>query len=229
MSALAASTGSINLGQGFPDTDGPSEVLEAAIDAIRAGVNQYPPGLGDPDLRRAIAEHQQRWYGLEVDPDTQVVVTAGATEALAGAMLGMLDAGDEVVLFEPMYDSYQAGIALAAATPVPVLLTPGVRRPLALRRRCALRRHLRSHEARVVEQPAQPDRQGVRSRRTGADRTGRDRPRPGRGHRRGVRAPRVRRIATRPAGDAAGDVRTDADHLVGRGRPSTRPGGRSAG
>ncbi len=125
MSALAASTGSINLGQGFPDTDGPIEVLEAAIAAIRSGVNQYPPGLGDPDLRRAIAEHQQRWYGLDVDPETQVVVTAGATEALAAAMLGMLDTGDEVVVFEPMYDSYQAGIALAGAHPVPVLLTPG--------------------------------------------------------------------------------------------------------
>ena len=124
MSALAASTGSINLGQGFPDTDGPIEVLDAAIEAIRSGVNQYPPGLGDPDLRQAIAEHHRRWYDLDIDPDTQVVVTAGATEGLAGAMLGMLDAGDEVVLFEPMYDSYQAGIALAAATPVPVLLTP---------------------------------------------------------------------------------------------------------
>ncbi|WP_423980780.1 aminotransferase class I/II-fold pyridoxal phosphate-dependent enzyme, partial [Ilumatobacter sp.] len=124
MSALAVSTGAINLGQGFPDTDGPSEVLDAAVDAIRAGVNQYPPGLGDPDLRLAISEHQQRWYGLDVDPETEVVVTAGATEALAAAMLGMLDAGDEVIVFEPMYDSYQAGIALAAATPVAVLLGP---------------------------------------------------------------------------------------------------------
>lgn len=124
MSALAASTGSINLGQGFPDTDGPREVLEAAVEAIRSGVNQYPPGLGDPDLRRAIVEHQRRWYGIELDADTQVLVTAGATEALAGALLGMLDTGDDVVLFEPIYDSYRAGIALAGATPVPVLLTP---------------------------------------------------------------------------------------------------------
>jgi N-succinyldiaminopimelate aminotransferase len=124
MSTLATSTGAINLGQGFPDTDGPAEVLDAAIEAIRAGLNQYPPGLGDPDLRAAVAEHQRRWYGLDVDPVTEIVVTAGATEALAGAMLGMLDAGDEVVVFEPMYDSYQAGIALAAATPVPVLLEP---------------------------------------------------------------------------------------------------------
>ena len=124
MSALAVETGAINLGQGFPDTDGPTAVLDAAVNAIRSGVNQYPPGPGDPDLRLAIAEHQRRWYGLEVDPATQVVVTAGATEALAGAMLGMLDAGDEVVVFEPMYDSYRAGIALAGAVAVPVLLQP---------------------------------------------------------------------------------------------------------
>jgi N-succinyldiaminopimelate aminotransferase len=124
MSALATATGAINLGQGFPDTDGPIEVLDAAVNAIRSGVNQYPPGLGDVDLRRAIAEHQRRWYGIELDPDTEVVVTAGATEALAGAMLGMLDAGDEVVVFEPTYDSYQAVIALAGAVAVPVLLQP---------------------------------------------------------------------------------------------------------
>ena len=97
MSALAIKTGAINLGQGFPDTNGPSAVLDVAVGAIRAGVNQYPPGLGEPELRVAIAEHQRRWYGLTVDADTEVVVTAGATEALAGAMLGMLDAGDEVV------------------------------------------------------------------------------------------------------------------------------------
>ena len=125
MSALAASTGAINLGQGFPDTDGPVEVLDAAVDAIRSGVNQYPPGPGMPDLRAAIAEHQQRFYGLTYDPDTEVIVTAGATEALAGALLGMLDAGDEVVLFEPMYDSYQACIAMAGGVLKPVVLQPG--------------------------------------------------------------------------------------------------------
>ena len=125
MTALAIATGAINLGQGFPDTDGPAEVLDAAVAAIRGGVNQYPPPLGDPLLRHAIAEHQRRFYGLEHDPDTEVLVTAGATEALAGALLGMLDAGDEVVVFEPMYDSYQACIALAGARPVPVLLRPG--------------------------------------------------------------------------------------------------------
>ena len=125
MSALAVRTGAINLGQGFPDTDGPPEVLDAAVAAIRGGANQYPPGPGIPELRHAIAEHQQRFYGLAVDPDTEVLVTAGATEALAGALLGMLDAGDEVVVFEPMYDSYQACIALAGAIARPVLLRPG--------------------------------------------------------------------------------------------------------
>jgi N-succinyldiaminopimelate aminotransferase len=124
MSALASETGAINLGQGFPDTDGPAEVLDAAIAAIRAGVNQYPPGPGTLELRTAVADHQQRFYGIELDPVSEVVVTAGATEALAGALLGMLDVGDEVVVFEPMYDSYQAGIALAGARAVPVLLSP---------------------------------------------------------------------------------------------------------
>jgi len=125
MSALATETGAINLGQGFPDTDGPDEVLDAAVEAIRGGVNQYSPLPGHPVLRTAIADHQQRFYGIEVDPATEIVVTAGATEALAGALLGMLDAGDEVIVFEPMYDSYQAGIALAGAVAVPVLLAPG--------------------------------------------------------------------------------------------------------
>jgi N-succinyldiaminopimelate aminotransferase len=124
MSALAVETGAINLGQGFPDSDGPQEVLDAAVEAIRSGVNQYPPGPGNPVLRDAVARHQQRFYGLVHDPDTEVLVTAGATEALAGALLGMLDDGDEVVVFEPMYDSYQACIALAGARAVPVLLRP---------------------------------------------------------------------------------------------------------
>jgi N-succinyldiaminopimelate aminotransferase len=124
MSALAVETGAINLGQGFPDTDGPDEVLEAAVSAIRDGANQYPPGPGIPALRQAIADHQARFYRIALDPDTEVLVTTGATEALAGALLGMLDAGDEVVTFEPMFDSYAACIALAGATVRPVLLAP---------------------------------------------------------------------------------------------------------
>lgn len=124
MSALAVATGSVNLGQGFPDTEGPAVVLETAKASIDGGLNQYPPGPGLPVLREAIAEHQERFYRIELDPDTEVLVTAGATEALAGAILGMLDTGDEVVLFEPMYDSYQACIAMAGAVARPVTLRP---------------------------------------------------------------------------------------------------------
>ena len=124
MTALAARTGAINLGQGFPDYDGPREVLDAAVDAINSGLNQYPPGLGMPVLRQAIAEHQQRFWGLTYDPDREVLVTAGATEALAAALLALCDTGDEVVVLEPTYDSYQACIALAGATPRFVTLRP---------------------------------------------------------------------------------------------------------
>ncbi len=117
MSALAARTGAVNLGQGFPDSDGPHAVLETARAAIADGVNQYPPGRGDPVLRDAISEHQHRWYGIEIDPDTQVLVTAGATEALASVLLGLVDGpDDEVVVFEPYFDSYAACVALSGAT-----------------------------------------------------------------------------------------------------------------
>ena len=123
MSALAVSTNSINLGQGFPDTDGPAEILEAALEAIREGRgNQYPPVQGIPELRRAIAEHQRRFYGIELDPDHQVLVTAGATEAIAAALLSLLNTGDECIVFEPFYDSYPACVAMAGARSVPVTL-----------------------------------------------------------------------------------------------------------
>jgi N-succinyldiaminopimelate aminotransferase len=122
MSALAVRTGAVNLGQGFPDTDGPSEIADAAIAAIRAGRNQYPPGNGVPELRAAIAEHQRRFYGIDVDPDTEVLVTAGATEAIAASILALCDTGDEVVMFEPYYDSYAAVTALAGASRRGVLL-----------------------------------------------------------------------------------------------------------
>jgi N-succinyldiaminopimelate aminotransferase len=125
MSALAVRTGAVNLGQGFPDTDGPTEVSDAAIQAIRDGHNQYPPGIGIADLRHAIAEHQQRFYGVTVDPDNEVLVTAGATEALTASLLALCDDGDEVVVFEPWYDSYGAAIAMAGATKKVVTLRPG--------------------------------------------------------------------------------------------------------
>jgi N-succinyldiaminopimelate aminotransferase len=123
MSALAVETGAINLGQGFPDTDGPAEVIEAAVDAMRSGLgNQYPPGPGIPELRAAIAAHQCRRYGLEWDPEREVLVTAGATEAIAAALLALVEPGDEVVALEPYYDSYAAGIAMAGGRRVPVTL-----------------------------------------------------------------------------------------------------------
>ncbi len=125
MSALAVKTGAINLGQGFPDEDGPVEVLDAARQAITDGVNQYPPGIGMPVLRQAIADHQRRFYGLTVDPDTEVLVTAGATEALAATILALVDEGDEIVTLEPFYDSYAAIIALSRG----VLRTVALRAP----------------------------------------------------------------------------------------------------
>jgi N-succinyldiaminopimelate aminotransferase len=131
MSALALRTGAVNLGQGFPDTDGPAEVVERAVDALRSGRNQYAPGFGVPELRTAIAEHQRRFYGLEVDPDSEVLVTTGATEAIASALLGLVDPGDEVVVLEPYYDSYVAMLQMAGAVRRPVTLrAPDFRLPL---------------------------------------------------------------------------------------------------
>jgi N-succinyldiaminopimelate aminotransferase len=142
MSALAVSTGAINLGQGFPDTDGPESVREAAVRALRDGRgNQYPPGPGVPELRTAIADHQRRFYGLDFDPDTEVLVTAGATEAIAAAMLALLEPGDEVIAFEPFYDSYAACIAMAGAVRVPLTLrAPDFRPDLAALRAAITRR-----------------------------------------------------------------------------------------
>jgi N-succinyldiaminopimelate aminotransferase len=122
-SALAERTGAINLGQGFPDEDGPPELLEAASEAIRSGANQYAPLAGVPALRTAICEHQRRRYGIELDPDAGVQITFGATEAIAAALLGLLEPGDEVVLIDPAYDAYAAAVSLAG----------GVRRTVALR------------------------------------------------------------------------------------------------
>jgi N-succinyldiaminopimelate aminotransferase len=123
MSALAVSTGSLNLGQGFPDVDGPPEVIAEAVAALESGHNQYAPGIGIPLLRQAIARHQRRHYDLDLDPDSQVVVTTGCTEAVAAALLGLVDPGDEIVVLEPYYDSYVAMIQMAG----------GVRRPVTLR------------------------------------------------------------------------------------------------
>jgi N-succinyldiaminopimelate aminotransferase len=124
MSALAVATGSVNLGQGFPDYPGPPEVLDVARAAIGTAADQYPPGPGTPELRAAVAAHVERFRGLSYDPADEVLVTAGATEALAAALLALVEPGDEVVLFEPMYDSYAAGIAMAGGVARPVPLRP---------------------------------------------------------------------------------------------------------
>lgn len=124
MSALAVRTGAINLGQGFPDEDGPKAMLDVAVDAIRTGANQYPPGPGLPDLREAVAGQRLGRYGLSYDPATEVFVTVGATEGVAASVLALAGPGDEIVVFEPYYDSYAAVIALAGAARRPVTLRP---------------------------------------------------------------------------------------------------------
>ena len=144
MSALAGTTGSVNLGQGFPDTDGPAEIAAAAAAAILEGRgNQYPPGPGIPELRQAVAAHQKRFYGLDLDPDTQVLVTAGATEGIAAALIALLEPGDEAIAFEPYYDSYAASVAMAGAARVPVTLRPPDFRPDIDALRAAITRRTR--------------------------------------------------------------------------------------
>lgn len=124
MSALAARVGAVNLGQGFPDEDGPAAMLKVAENAIAEGVNQYPPGLGIAPLREAIAAQRKRRYGIEYDPETEVLVTVGATEAIAAAVLGLVEPGSDVVLVEPFYDSYSPVVAMAGCNRVTVPLVP---------------------------------------------------------------------------------------------------------
>lgn len=124
MSRLAMAHDAVNLGQGFPDFDAPAPVKDAAVAAIGDGHNQYAPGIGLPALRTAVAAHQQRFWGLDYDPDSEVTITAGATEAMFAALHGLLDAGDEVVLFEPFYDAYRAAVRMAGAVELAVPLRP---------------------------------------------------------------------------------------------------------
>ena len=166
MSALAVRTGAVNLGQGFPDTDGPPSVVESGGRRAAGGRNQYAPGPGVPELREAIARHQQQLLRHRARPRDQVVVTAGATEAIAAAVLGLVDPGDEVAVLEPYYDSYLATIEMAG----------GVRRPVAMRRTDAgFRLDLdslagggdRPHHGPARQHAAQPDRDGARRRPSG--------------------------------------------------------------
>jgi len=124
MSALATQHRAINLGQGFPDTDGPSDVVQAAADALWDGRNQYPPLTGVPELREAVARANQRFYGIEVDGATEVVVTSGATEAITASLMALLNPGDEVVLIEPLYDTYLPVVRMLGAVPRLVRLMP---------------------------------------------------------------------------------------------------------
>ena len=124
MSALAARIGAVNLGQGFPDEDGPPAMLKTAENAIAEGVNQYPPGLGIAPLREAIAAQRKRHFGTEYDPDTEVLVTVGATEAIAASVLGLVEPGSEVLLIEPFYDSYSPVIAMAGCERRAVPMVP---------------------------------------------------------------------------------------------------------
>ncbi|NOX30338.1 MAG: pyridoxal phosphate-dependent aminotransferase [Actinobacteria bacterium] len=124
MSALAARTQAVNLGQGFPDTDGPAEIIDVAVAAMRAGHNQYPPGPGLPELRQAVGRHQKRFYDLDYQPESEILVTVGATEAIAATMISLLEPGDEVITFEPWYDSYGASIAMAGGIKKVVTLSP---------------------------------------------------------------------------------------------------------
>ena len=193
MSALAVRTGAVNLGQGFPDVDGPPEVIAAAVAALESGANQYAPGIGIPALRQAIARHQQRHYGIELDPDTEVVVTTGCTEGIAAALLGLVNPGDEVVVLEPYYDSYVAMLQMAG----------GVRRPVTLRAP-DFRLDLDELRAAVSDRtrfvllntPAQPDRHRADPRRARGRRGAGHRARPRGDHRRGLRAPDLHRATS---------------------------------
>ena len=165
MSTLAAQTGAVNLGQGFPDTDGPHEIKEIARAAIADGRgNQYPPVHGLPDLREAIAEHQQRFYGLTLDPGTDVVVTTGASEAIQSSLLALCDQHDEVLVFEPWFDIYAVGIDLSRAHRVSV--------PTGYR--CPARRHHRSHPTPSAQLTTQSDRGRLHPRGVAGDRRPRD-------------------------------------------------------
>ena len=124
MSALAARIGAVNLGQGFPDEDGPAGMLKIAQDAIAEGINQYPPGPGIPALREAIAALRRRLYGIGYDPDSEVLVTVGATEAIAASIIGLVEPGSEVLVVEPFYDSYSPVIAMAGCHRVAVPMVP---------------------------------------------------------------------------------------------------------
>ena len=191
MSALAARIGAVNLGQGFPDEDGPPAMLKAAQDAIAEGVNQYPPGSASPPLRQAIAAQRRRHFGVEYDPDTEVLVTVGATEAIAAAVLGLVEPGSEVLLIEPFYDSYSPVVAMAGAHRVAVPLVPDGR-GFALDADALRQAVTPRTRALIVNSPHNPTGMVLQRDRAGRHRRDRSSRRPFGDHRRGVRAPGLR-------------------------------------
>ena len=212
MSELATETGALNLGQGFPDADGPEELREVAVAAIRAGRNQYPPGGGVPELRRAVAAHQRAWYGLELNPDTEVLATVGATEAIAATLLALCEPGDEVVMFEPTYDSYAAAAAMAGAVPRLVRLHPPDWRFHADELAAAFGPRTKLV---LLNSPHNPTGKVFSPAELDAGRRAVPGPRRPGGHRRGLRAPGLRRHPC-PPGHAARHGRAHRDHLLGR-------------
>ena len=203
MSALAARVGAVNLGQGFPDEDGPPAMLKAAQDAIADGVNQYPPGIGIPALREAVAAQRKRKYDIEYDPATEVLVTVGATEAIAAAVFGLVEPGSEVILIQPFYDSYSPVVAMAGAQRVVVPLVPDGRGLRARHRRAAACGDT-AHPGVDAQLAAQSHRHRAERDRTGGDRRDRGRGRPSGHHRRGLRAPGLQRPRRTPAIPLAG-------------------------
>ena len=173
MSLLATETGSINLGQGFPDEDGPSEILEAVVDAVRSGANQYPPLRGIAPLLAAVADHQHRFYGIDLDPGREILVTAGATEAIAASILALCETGDEVVLFEPYYDSYAACVAMVPERSEASGAVPLVARrsgPFRPRSGAAGSAAHAAHTGDPAQHPTQSDRQSLLPSRARGDR-----------------------------------------------------------
>ena len=213
MSALAREHQSVNLGQGFPDDKGPEAVRAAAADYLMNGHNQYPPMMGIPELRQAVAEHAKRFQGLDVDWQTEVLVTSGATEALGDCLFGLIEPGDEVVLIEPLYDSYlpivrrAGGIAQAGAARTA---------DLAAAARRAGRRVQRSHQAHPVQHADEPLLEGIRSRGTGVHRRALPQARRLCRVRRGLRAHHLRRPAASVDHDPAGNARAHRAHRFGR-------------
>ncbi len=192
MSRLAIEHEAINLGQGFPDVDGPADVKQVAADELISGLNQYPPMMGVVGLRQAVAEANRRFYRLDIDWQSEVLVTSGATEALSDCMAGLIEPGDEVVLIEPLYDCYLPLVRRAGGVPRLVRVTP----PDWQSRRRGARRRLRAEDqGHPHQQPDESGRQGLLPRRTDADRRAMCPPRRHRHLRRGLRAHPVRRRA----------------------------------